>query len=343
VLSDIQGFFTSRKRRMPARVRVQAMVPQGATVFRNPNGTAPGLAIKVFPNPFRSDASSWLILLPGPPRELRPMFTDSAAPLIKQEFPSVEPFVCRTVRTSGLGESLVEERVAEPLATLVSRGLQIGYCARPGEVDVRLSASGSAAEALVKQAEGIVKEKVERFVYGDEGEELETVLVRSLTESEQTLAIAESCTGGLISHRITNVPGASRVLLAGFVTYSNAAKEQCLGVRAETLAEHGAVSAAVAQEMAEGGRQRTGATYAIAVTGIAGPSGGTDSKPVGTVFIAIAGPFETIVERHCNQFDRETFKNVTAQQALNLLRSSVAKTAVACRYAIKNPRCFAAG
>ena len=144
-----------------------------------------------------------------------------------------------------------------------------------------------------------------------------------LTERKATLALAESCTGGCIADRVTNVPGASVVLLAGLVTYSNAAKQKFLGVRADTLAQHGAVSKAVAREMAEGVRQQTQADYALSVTGIAGPSGGTPEKPVGTVFIGLASPSGTVVVHNFNPYDRMTFKQVTAQQALELLRRAI--------------------
>lgn len=161
-------------------------------------------------------------------------------------------------------------------------------------------------------------------------ESLEPIVVRLLTERRQTLALAESCTGGLIAHKITNVPGASAVFLAGWVTYANAAKEKFLGVRAETLAAHGAVSEPVAREMAEGARRATGADYALAVTGIAGPAGGTVAKPVGTVFLALAAAGGTVVEKKFNAADRETFKELTARQALELLRREI--------LAAKNPQ-----
>ena len=154
--------------------------------------------------------------------------------------------------------------------------------------------------------------------------EIEVVVVRLLNERKQTLALAESCTGGCIAHRLTNVPGASAVFLGGVVAYSNAAKGKFLGIRAETLAAHGAVSEAVACEMAGGARERFGADFAIGVTGIAGPDGGTKDKPVGTVFIALIGAFGTIVECKFNSFKRERFKEVTTQQALEMLRSWLA-------------------
>jgi len=154
---------------------------------------------------------------------------------------------------------------------------------------------------------------------------LETIVVRLLAERELTLALAESCTGGGIAHRVTNVPGASAVFPGGVVAYSNAAKQKFLGVRAETLARHGAVSEAVARAMAGGARERFGADFAIAVTGIAGPTGGTKAKPVGTVFIALAGAAGTVVERKFNPCGRERFKDLTAQQALEMLRARLVR------------------
>ncbi|HEY2083726.1 MAG TPA: CinA family protein [Verrucomicrobiae bacterium] len=154
-------------------------------------------------------------------------------------------------------------------------------------------------------------------------DDLETKIVRLLTERKQTLAVAESCTGGFISHRLTNVPGASAVFLSGLVTYSNEAKQTFLGVRPATLAQYGAVSEPVAREMAEGARRASGTDYAIAVTGIAGPGGGTDEKPVGTVFIALATARETRVLRRLNPGDRLAFKQTTSQQALQQLESAL--------------------
>jgi nicotinamide-nucleotide amidase len=322
VLGHISRFFEVRHRPMPERTRVQALVPEGAVVLANPHGTAPGLAIEVRPNPLRKEGrASWLVMLPGPPRELRPMFRDSVVPLLQRVLPPPGEFVCRTLRATGIGESVVEQRVGAPLQKLIEAGLELGYCSRPGQVDVRLATRG--AKELVSQAEEIVRDRLGAHIFSAEDEELEAVIIRRLAEREETLALAESCTGGCIANRLTNVPGASAVLLAGLVTYSNETKQKFLGVAVETLAEHGAVSEAVARQMAEGARKQTGATYALSVTGIAGPSGGTPAKPVGTVFIGLAGPFETVVERGFNPYDRETFKQVTAQQALDLLRRKV--------------------
>lgn len=324
VLAHIRSFFEIRKRPMPERTAVQALVPDGAEVLPNPHGTAPGLAMEVSPNSFREGGKrSCLVMLPGPPRELRPMFNDAVEPLLRRVFPLEDAFVCRTFRTTGVGESIAQEKIGKQMEPLVESGLDLGYCARTGQVDIRVAARGKAGEALVEQAERIIRTRLGSRIFGTDNEDLEGVIVRLLTERKQTLALAESCTGGYIAHRITNVPGASAVLLAGLVTYSNEAKKKFLGVRSETLEQHGAVSEPVAREMAEGARKQTGADYAISVTGIAGPGGGTPDKPVGTVFMGLAGAFGAVVVQHLNPFDRETFKQVTVDQALEMLRRKI--------------------
>jgi len=263
-------------------------------------------------------------MLPGPPRELRPMFDDAVVPVLRREFPLAVPFVCRTLRTGGVGESAVQEKIKPPLAALVAQGLAVGYCARVGQVDVRLTARGADAEKIVRAGEAVVQQILGVNIYGFDDEEIEQIVVRLLTERKKTLALAESCTGGGIANRVTNVPGASVVFLGGVVGYANAVKEKFLGVHAETLARHGAVSETVAREMAEGARVEFGADFALAVTGVAGPSGGTPEKPVGTVFIALAGPLGSVVERRLNLYEREAFKQLTAQQALEMLRRRLA-------------------
>jgi len=341
IVQHIAQFFTARKRPMPASTLVQAQVPEGALVLPNPNGTAPGLAMEiedgrwkiddgkcsVMPpsilNPPSSSRSKWLVMLPGPPRELRPMFNDTVVPLLSRELPLAGEFVCHTLRTVGIGESQVADRIGAPLQPLLASGLELGYCAHIGAVDVRLAAKGAEATQLVRSAAALVRAELGKNIFGADDETLEAVVVHILTGRKQTLALAESCTGGSIANRITNVPGASAVLLASLVTYANAAKQKFVGVRAETLAAHGAVSEAVAREMAEGARRETGADYSLSVTGIAGPGGGSAVKPVGTVFIGFASTDETIVLKQFNPFDRETFKNVTSTQALEILRRKI--------------------
>lgn len=316
IAAHIEQFFARRNRPMPPSTLVQAQVPEGAAVLPNPNGTAPGLAMK-------TKTGQWLVMLPGPPRELRPMFDAAVVPLLQRELPLAGEFVCRTLRTVGIGESQAADRIGTLLQPLMAQGMELGYCAHIGAVDVRFAAHGPQAAALVQEAEARTRAELAHHIYGTGDETLEAVVVRLLTERKQTLALAESCTGGGLAHRITNVPGASAVLLASLVTYANSAKQKFTGVRAETLAAHGAVSEAVAREMAAGARQETGADYALAVTGIAGPGGGSAAKPVGTVFIGFASAPETSALKQFNPFDRETFKQVTSTQALDVLRRKI--------------------
>jgi nicotinamide-nucleotide amidase len=322
VLRRITEFFTSRKRPMPESTKVQALVPRGAQVLMNAHGTAPGLVMEIPAEKFRP-APTLLVMLPGPPRELRPMFTAQVVPLLQTKLPCESEFVCRTLKTTGLGESRVEEIIAPELKHLTDAGLELGYCARIGEVDVRFVGRGCGAQQNVAEAESIVRRLIGDRVFGVDDEQLETVIVRLLTERKQMLALAESCTGGWIANRITNVPGASAIFWGGAVSYANDAKLKFLGVQEQTLATHGAVSEETAREMAEGARRASGADYAVSVTGIAGPSGGSDGKPVGTVFIGLADGTRSRAYKFLNRYDRETFKYVTSQQALEILRRAL--------------------
>lgn len=323
VRQQIELVFKRRNRPFPPNfetiARTQAQVPAGAIVLKNEHGSAPGLAIDVAA-PSHAGRGKLLIMLPGPPRELHPMFLAHAIPLLKTRFPEVGTFSCLTFHTIGVGESRVEDAIRPHLVELEADGLEIGYCARVGEVDVRLTGLGPKGEELVTEASLRVRRLLGKFIYSESGQSLEEVIVHLLAESKQTLVTAESCTGGFVSHCLTNVPGASAVLLGGLVTYSNEFKRELLGVREETLTAHGAVSEETAREMAEGARTRYHADYAIAITGIAGPSGGSTEKPVGTVFIGVADATGVDVQRHQNAFDRETFKFITGRQSLEMLR-----------------------
>ena len=312
VRNHITAFFERIQRPMTESVLVQALVPEGAQILPNAHGTAPGLFFELCPNPFGDgQGPGWLLVLPGPLRELRPMFVDQVLPLIRDKCPPPTRMITRTLRAAGIGESMVEEKISGLLRPLVEAGLEIGYCARSGEVDIRLRAADTT---LIEQAEGTIRDAIGKHIFGVDNEKLEQNIVRILTDRKETLVVA---------NRLTNVPGASAVFLAGLVTYSNEAKQVVLGVKAGTLATHGAVSEVTAREMAEGARNRHGATYALATTGIAGPGGGSQEKPVGTVHIALATPDGTHTINPCNPVDRETFKFVTSQQALELLRGKL--------------------
>ena len=306
-----------RKIRLTDRILRQAQVPRGAEVLPNDNGTAPGLYLA--PLVVGDMATPHLFLLPGPPRELQPMFVHFVLPILQRIVRQAEPFACWSYRIVGMGESYVEEAVGVQLLALP--GLEVGYCARMGEVDLRLI---GALETL-EQADAIVRSKLRASIFSTSSESLEMVMVRQLAERKATLAVAESCTGGFLAHRLTNVPGASSVFLAGYVTYSNEAKISALGVPADLIAKHGAVSESVARAMAEGARVRSQATFALAATGIAGPGGGSETKPVGTAFLALAGGGETIARHLFFPTDRETFKQLASQTALNLLRERLAE------------------
>lgn len=324
ILGTIRAFYESRNRPMPESTSVQAMVPDGALVLGNPNGTAPGLAMKVNPGIFRpSENPSWLVLLPGPPRELYPMFTRDVVPLLQKAFPLSHPYHSVTLKTACYGESVLEEMISHSLDAMVKRGLVVGYCARTGEVEIRLSACTDQARAFVAEAESIVRGLLPPCIFGVGEDRLEEVVINELRRRKHTLVTAESCTGGYVSHRLTNVPGASEVFLAGLVTYSNESKTSLLGVPVEIIQKNGAVSEPTAQAMATGVRQRFQADYALSLTGIAGPGGGTEDKPAGTVFIALAGPKGVSVERCLYRLERESFKQAASQQAMETLRQAL--------------------
>ena len=248
------------------------------------------------------------------------MFDNQVMPLLRERG-FAEAVECRVMRTVGMGESWVAE-IVEPIIR-GRRGVEIGYCARPNEVDVRLVTRGPSARAMADQLEARIRRKLGDIIFGGENDRLEDVVVRELIRQRLKLATAESCTGGLLANRITNVSGSSEVFLEGVVCYSNEAKVRDAGVEAATLTAHGAVSEAVARELAEGVRRRTGADFGIGITGIAGPTGGTEVKPVGLVFIALSGPGGTEVRREIYRFDRETFKFVVTQTALDMLRRAL--------------------
>ncbi len=305
-------------RRIPATERIwrQALVPRGGQVLPNENGTAPGIYIAANIDP--KTQSPHLFLLPGPPRELEPMFRDFVVPIVRKITAASEKVAMRNFRIANMGESIIEKKIGD--AVLAVPGIELGYCARPGEADVRVIGSAEA----VSKAERIVREKLGDAIFSVGDETLAAVLVRFLSERKQTVAIAESCTGGFLANEITNVPGASKVFVAGYVTYSNEEKIRTLDVSRESIEKFGAVSAQVGTEMAEGVRKRAGTTHGIATTGIAGPTGGSAEKPVGTVFVALSSENQpTRCEKFFFPTDRETFKQLVAQRAFDLLRRAL--------------------
>jgi nicotinamide-nucleotide amidase len=316
VMAAISERLSKRGVRSTDRIPRQADVPAGAQVLPNQNGTAPGLYLRKDIN--RDIRSPHLFLLPGPPRELQPMFRESVLSILRSIVPAASKLNRRLYKMAMTGESIIEEAIGEEL--LAIPGIELGYCARPAEVDLRII--GEAAG--VDRADAIIQSKLGSSIFSTNDESLEEVMVKQLTERKETIAVAESCTGGWLANRITNVPGASAVFLAGYVTYSNEAKIDCLGLGADLIEKHGAVSEPVACAMAEGARDRARSVYALATTGIAGPAGGSAEKPIGTVYVALASAdLETIVRKFFFPSDRETFKQMTAQAAFELLRQKL--------------------
>ncbi|MGD9874310.1 MAG: competence/damage-inducible protein A [Kiritimatiellia bacterium] len=288
-----------------ARLR-QALVVGGATVWQNLTGAAPGELIE--------KGGKYVVLLPGPPRELEPMLVHSFVPWIQDQFklaPPPEQIFLLTGRAEGDMVTLFEKNHFPP------DGIEVAYCASPGSLEIRLYAkTQDKLKSVADQARKILGNSI----FAEERVTLEEVVGRLLVSKKMTLATAESCTGGLLGHRITNVSGSSKYYLGGVVVYDNRAKTKLLGVSEDTLAEHGAVSADTAKQMAEGVRMKLGADFGIGITGIAGPTGGTIEKPVGLVFIALAGNNHTEVCERRLSFDRDMVKFMSTQAALDMLR-----------------------
>ncbi len=314
-LRILQSFFTSRGRVMAPGNLKQAQVPCGADVLPNPNGTAPGLYL---PPRVNGRSSCALFLLPGPPRELYPMFHAEVAPRLRALSGIEEIAGVLEMKFTGIGESDFHHGIDQQLAA--TDGLEYGYCARMGEVDLRLIGQPGA----IATAREIVMGKFSRYLISDDGSSMEATVIRLLRKKGKILATAESCTGGLIAHRLTNVPGASEAFGHGWVTYANGAKSGQLHVPAETIARYGAVSEETAFAMAEGALAESGADYALAITGIAGPTGGTEEKPAGTAWLALAmkgGETETKKIFHPRQ--RKDFKDAASQSALEMVRRAL--------------------
>lgn len=314
ITAHLEAFFAKRNRVMVASNLRQAMVPAGALVLDNPWGTAPGL---YFPAEL-SHACGWnahIFLLPGPPRELKPMMENLVEPRLRELLPDGASRRVLYLKITGVGESDIVEKVEKKLEAVP--GLTLGYCIRQGDVDVRLSGQSEPVEI----GAAIVREHLGPCIVSEDRRMIEEVLVQTLADRGQWLATAESCTGGFMASRITDVSGASRVFGHGFVTYANEAKQRHLGVSAQLLEQHGAVSESVAAAMAEGVLAVSGADHALAITGIAGPTGGSEDKPVGTVFIGLASKGSaTVVRRFYYPGSRDRFKLLSSQAALEMLR-----------------------
>jgi nicotinamide-nucleotide amidase len=314
VMQHLSDYFAKRGKPVSLATQRQAMVPRGAVVMPNNFGTAPGL---YFPAEL-SASQGWdahIFLLPGPPRELKPMVENQVETRLRTWLPDGISRRVLYLKVTGVGESDIVEAVEKQLEAIP--GLDLGYCIRNGDVDVRLAGPQVAVDA----AADVVRAALGDCIVSEDRRIIEEVIVQLLSERGESLATAESCTGGTIANRITDVSGASRVFGHGWVTYANEAKHQHLGVPLELIESHGAVSEEVARAMAEGALKSSGADYALSVTGIAGPTGGTPEKPVGTVWIALASKnAETWAQKKFSPGSRDRFKLLTSQAALDMLR-----------------------
>lgn len=304
---------------MPASNAVQAMVPEGATVLDNPNGSAPGLWIE-------DERGRWVAMLPGVPHEMRAMATHAIVPMLNKRYASNGAVVLsRTVRTTGIGESALAELLGEDGHDAVN-GLPLAFLPGWEGVDLRLTAHDlprDQAVSALDAAETKLRSHAERYVYGRDAQNLAAVVLDACRARALHVATAESCTGGMLGERITAIPGSSDVYVGGVVAYEDRVKTSALGVPAELIREHGAVSEPVARAMAAGVRAALGTDIGIGITGIAGPSGGTADKPVGTVWVAtdVSGDARATVRRYLG--DREDVRRRSAQAALDQVRRTI--------------------
>lgn len=311
-LRSLEQFFALRGKTMVEANLKQALCPVGADILSNPNGTAPGIYV---PPRLNGRSNCAVFLLPGPPRELYPMYHAEVVPRLRTLAGVENLHEALVLKFTGIGESDFHQGIDARLAEVP--GLEYGYCAHIGEVDLRLIGDAAALQVGRK----IAVQEFGPYLISDDESSLEKTVVSLLKERGMKFATAESCTGGLISNRITNVPGASEVFTHGFVTYANEAKSGMLGVPMSEIETHGAVSESVARLMAEGALMAGGADIAVSVTGIAGPDGGTDEKPVGTAWIGVAlqgGNTDTFKVFHPR--NRKDFKLSVSQAALEAVR-----------------------
>jgi len=313
VLEEIRERFRSFGiANMPERNSRQAMVIAGAQVLSNPNGSAPGL--------FLEHEGCAIALMPGPPREMKPMFENHVQERLEKLAGGVR-FATRVLRVAGLGESAVDEKIAPIYTKYENPQTTILFNSSEIEIHLRAHARTEAdAETLLDDLALKIEQELGNSAFSFRGETMEEVVGRRLAMTGFTLAVAESCTGGLIAQRLTSVPGSSRYFTEGVVTYANEAKVRLLGVDKKMILEFGAVSQQVARDMARGVRHRAKTDFGLAVTGIAGPDGGTEEKPVGLVFIALADDAHTEHKRLMIPGDRELVRWRASQAALDMLR-----------------------
>ncbi len=315
-VEKMKRMFAQLGRVMPENNLKQALFPETAEVIRNELGTAPGFRMAVP----QANHTSHLVVLPGVPREMKPMMEQQVIPWIKHNRGNDKVFATRIFQTFGLSESALDESVA---GLIKPEEGKVGFRASFPQISMKVMVEDlpGVAQARAEELAKRVYAKIGPFIYGEGETSMEEVICKLYTEKGLKLAVAESCTGGLIGHRLTNIAGSSNYLLGGFVTYSNELKQSVLGVSVETLKTHGAVSEATVLEMAGGARERTGANVAVATSGIAGPDGGTPEKPVGTVCIGLVGDNLKVSRQYSMmRGTRDWIKLLASQVALDWVR-----------------------
>ncbi len=318
ILDGIRERFRRFGRPMTERNHKQAFVIDGAQVLPNPNGTAPGQVVEI--------DGKLLFLLPGPPRELMPMVMEHCIPLVCAQYP-LRLLRTFTLRIAGLGESEVDDRVAPIYTKFVNPETTI--LASAGDITLQFRATADSegeAQTLLAAVVDPIRAELGERIYSENGDSLEDTVVQLLDARAATVAVAESCTGGSLAARITEVPGASRVFVGGFLVYTDDQKARLLGVDSARIERHTAVSEEVALDLAANAQARTGARYALSVTGYAGPDGGTPQNPVGTVYLGLASPEGVTAKRFHFTGDRERVRRLATQYALDMLRIALLKS-----------------
>ncbi len=313
-LQKIEEFFKKFKRPMAQNNIKQAYLPEDSIIIKNKNGTAPGCIIE--------SGEKVIIMLPGPPSEMRPMFEETVIPYFSQR--SDVKIVSRYLRIFGIGESSMEEKIIDLIEKQANP--TIAPYAKEGEVTLRITARCSKetdAKSMIHPVIGEIKNRLGNTVYSIDNESMEEAVGKMLIEKGITFSIAESCTGGLVSSRLTNVPGISKVFNRGIVSYSNQSKIEELGVSFETLSKYGAVSSETAMEMAKGIMEAAKTDIGLSITGIAGPDGGTGEKPVGLVYVALAHNNDVQCKELRLWGDRDRIRNVTVLHALDMVRQYI--------------------
>jgi nicotinamide-nucleotide amidase len=329
-LHRLQAFFRARSREMPESNKIQAMIPRGATMIENTNGTAAGIHAFLPHSPGEpasaggSKTNCQIFITPGVPKEMKAMFTLDILPHI-QSTTSGAVILSRTLHTFGLGESWIAEKLG-PLMHR-TRNPSVGTTVSNGIVSLRINSrfdSRQLAQQKLDETLTACRAALGDLIFGEESQTMQEVVGHSLAPSRLTVTTAESCTGGLLAKMLTDTPGSSAYFKTGFITYSNEAKHELLGVPMELIAEHGAVSEPVVRAMAQAARQRAHADLSLAISGIAGPTGGTPQKPVGTVCIALACKTDHAPKPNARTFnfpgDREMIRDRSAKMALTILR-----------------------